>query len=318
MLASNIACNIRLYPHHIRTILRAHGKGFERSDVYVGGMSLQDISTTLPFDAYLAYMFGGFVQRMGCRIRPYETHPGETDRIIEEGMLRLEEVFKSDASKEEALTDVVSRLEGVEVDRTRERPEVAIFGDLYARDNQVLNQDLVHFIEAHGGEVITTPYTSYAKMVLRPYYWKWFLEGQYMHVLYTGAWMAALGQLEKKYFRLFQRILGESEPAYDDPPQTILSQYNVRVEHTGEAMDNLLKVYYIKKHHPDVALFVQTSPAFCCPGLITEAMAGEIEGRTGVPLVTVTYDGTGGSKNEVILPYLEYARQRVSRVRQHT
>ena len=311
MLASDVACNIRLYPHHIRTILRAHGEGFGLSDVYVGGMSLQDISATLPFDAYLAYMFGGFLQRMGCRIRPYELRPGETDRVMEAAMQRLEEVFLGDESKEEALADVVASLEAIEKDEARNRPEVAIFGDLYARDNHVLNQDLVHFIEAHGGEVITTPYTSYARMVLRPYYWKWFLEGQYMHVLYTGAWMAALGQLEKKYARLFQRILGESEPAYDDPPQAILSGYNVRVEQTGEAMDNLLKVYYIKKHHPDVALFVQASPAFCCPGLITEAMAREIQEKTGVPLVSVTYDCTGGGKNEVILPYLEYARRRV-------
>ena len=311
MLASNVACNIRLYPHHIRTILRAHGEGFAQSDVYVGGMSLQDISAALPFDAYLAYMFGGFLQRMACRIRPYELRPGETDRVVEAAMQRLEEAFQGDESKEEALADVVASLEAIEKDKARNRPEVAIFGDLYARDNHVLNQDLVHFIEAHGGEVITTPYTSYARMVLRPYYWKWFLEGQYMHVLYTGAWMAALGQLEKKYARLFQRILDESEPVYDDSPQAILSGYNVRVEQTGEAMDNLLKVYYIKKHHPDVALFVQASPAFCCPGLITEAMAREIQEKTGVPLVSVTYDGTGGGKNEVILPYLEYARRRV-------
>jgi hypothetical protein len=73
-------------------------------------------------------------------------------------------------------------------------------------------------------------------MVVRPYYWKWFLEGQYLHVVCTGAWMAALSHLEKKYFRLFQRILGESEPAYDASPQAILSECNVRVEHTGEAM----------------------------------------------------------------------------------
>lgn len=37
-------------------------------------------------------------------------------------------------------------------------------------------------------------------------------------------------------------------------------------------------------------------------------MAHEIEKKTGVPLVSVTYDGTGGTKNEVILPYLEYPR----------
>jgi hypothetical protein len=75
-------------------------------------------------------------------------------------------------------------------------------------------------------------------------------------------------------------------------------------------MENLLKVYYITKHHPRVALFVQASPAFCCPSLVTEAMAREIEKRTGVPVVSVTYDGTGGGKNDVILPYLEYPRAR--------
>ncbi|MCJ7629808.1 MAG: acyl-CoA dehydratase activase, partial [Longimicrobiales bacterium] len=259
MISSSVACNIRLYPHHIRTILRSHGKGFDRSEVYVGPISLQDISATLPFDAYLAYMFGGFVQRMGCRIRPYEIHGGETDRVIEEGMRVLEEAFESDRSKEEALDEVVSRFEAIKVAETERRPEVAIFGDLYSRDNRVLNQDLVRFIEPHGGEVITTPYTSYVKMVVRPYYWKWFLEGQYMSLLSTGALMTAVVHLEKKYFRIFERILGEPEPAYDASPQAILSEFNVRVEHTGEAMDNLLKVFYIKKHHPDVALFVQAS-----------------------------------------------------------
>ena len=310
MLASNIACNIRLYPHHIRTILRSHGKGFGRAEVYVGTISLQDISATLPLDAYLAYMFGGFLRRIGCKIRPYERHPGETDRVMEEGMALLERAFENGRSKEEALAEVVSRFETIEVFEGRTRPEVAIFGDLYSRDNQVLNQDLLRFIEAHGGEVITTPYTSYAKMVVRPYYWKWFLEGQYLNVLSTGALMAAVVRMEKKYFRHFERILGEPEPAYDASPQTILSEYNVRVEHTGESMDNLLKVFYIKKHHPDVALFVQASPAFCCPSLVTEAMAREIEEKSGVPMVSVTYDGTGGAKNEVILPYLEYPRGR--------
>jgi hypothetical protein len=75
-------------------------------------------------------------------------------------------------------------------------------------------------------------------------------------------------------------------------------------------MDNLLKVFYVTRHHPDVALFVQVSPAYCCPSLVTEAMTREIQEKTGVPVVSVTYDGTGGGKNDVILPYLEHARRR--------
>jgi predicted nucleotide-binding protein (sugar kinase/HSP70/actin superfamily) len=308
--AASIACNIHLYPHHTRTILEAHGGGFEKSEVYVGAITLQDISATLPFDAYLGYMFGGFIRRMGCRIRPYEKRRGETDRVIQEGMEKLVEAFEGDREKEEALAEVVSRFDTIECIEGEPRPEVAIFGDLYSRDNDVLNQGLIHFIETHGGEVITTPYTSYAKMVARPYYWKWFLEGKYKNVLSTGALMAAVGPLERKYFRYFEQILGGVEPAYDASAQEILSGYNVRVEHTGESMDNLLKIFYTTRHHPEVALFVQASPAFCCPSLVTEAMSRRIEEQTGVPLVSVTYDGTGGGKNEVILPYLEYPRGR--------
>jgi hypothetical protein len=37
-------------------------------------------------------------------------------------------------------------------------------------------------------------------------------------------------------------------------------------------------------------------------------MAHRIERVTGVPVVSVTYDGIGGSKNNVIIPYLAYAR----------
>ena len=165
MIASSIACNIRLYPHHIRTILQSHGNGFERSDVYAGAMSLQDISPTLPFDVYLAYMFGGFIRRMGCRIRPYEVNAGETDRSSRRESGRWREPSRATDQKRKLLPKWFPASRPSRSPTPQRRPEVALFGDLYSRDNEVLNQDLVHFIEAHGGEVITTPYTSYVKMV---------------------------------------------------------------------------------------------------------------------------------------------------------
>lgn len=313
--ASSIACNIRLYPQYVRDTLDRIGRGFERSEVYAGAVSLQDISPTLPFDAYLAYMFGGFLRRIGCRIRPYERRRGETDRALADGIARLARTFEEGSSKEAALADVVAAFQAIGCHDDDRRPEVAVFGDLYARDNDTLNQGLVHFIEAHGGEVITTPYTSYVKMIVRPYFWKWFLEGKYMNVVSTSALMTAVSPLERKFFPYFERVLGEREPAYDASPQSVLADYNVRLEHSGESMENLLKIFYTARHHPEVALFVQASPAFCCPSLITEAMAAEIERNTGVPVVSVTYDGSGGSKNEVILPYLEYPRGRGGRAR---
>jgi predicted nucleotide-binding protein (sugar kinase/HSP70/actin superfamily) len=288
----------------------------DKVGIYTGSLSFADISLKLPVNTYLAFMMGGLVRKVGCKLRPYEKIKGTTDRIIEQSMAILVEAFSGNRSKGEAVSEVVSLFEAIETDddgfaynSCRERPQVAIFGDLYARDNEVINQDLIHFIEEHGGEVITTPYSSFVKMIAKPYLRKWFIEGHYLGVLTSKAIYASVTRMEKKYYAYFRRILNEPVPVFNESAQKILSRYNLRIEHTGESMDNILKVFYIKQHYPDVSLFIQTSPAFCCPSLVTEAMAKEIEKKTGVPVVSITYDGTGGNKNEAIIPYLKFPRK---------
>ena len=87
-----------------------------------------------------------------------------------------------------------------------------------------------------------------------------------------------------------------------------LSRFGMVLEQEGESYENALKILHLVARHPDLALFVQTSPAFCCPALVTEALGSAIERITGVPIVTVTYDGTGSDKNSVIVPYIKYPR----------
>jgi predicted nucleotide-binding protein (sugar kinase/HSP70/actin superfamily) len=283
--------------------------------VYVGGLSLADISMRLPINTYLGYMFGGLLKKAGCKIRPYEKVAGSTDSVLRKSLDLLENAFLGRSSKKDAVAQVVSWLSSIERWSESEhvpRPKVAVFGDLYARDNDLMNQDLIRFIETNGGEIVTTPYSSYVKMIARPYLRKWFAEGEYWSVLWSKALLTTLTPVEKMYYKYFQRILGDPEPSYDASPEQILSGYNIRPENTGESMDNLLKIFYLKQHYPDIALFVQTSPAFCCPALVTEAMARTIEKYTQTPVLSITYDGTGGNKNDVIIPYLTYARRQIS------
>jgi predicted CoA-substrate-specific enzyme activase len=306
---SYLSCNIRLYPFHIRQILADQGDSLEEAAIYQGSITFADISFRAAKNAYFAYMIGGLLRKVGCRIRPYEVEKGLTDRILDKSVQMLEGAFAGKRPLENCLEEVISRFQWIET-RTEERPKVAIFGDLYSRDNEIMNQGLLHFIEAHGGEVITTPYNEYAKMVAASYFRKWFNEGKYFDMLTGRALLTAMTALEKRYRRLFQRILDEPEHSYDDDPQTILNRALISIENTGESTDNILKIHYILKHHPDVSLLVQASPALCCASLVTEAMKQRIEESTGVPVVSVTYDGTGGGKNEVIIPYLRYPRRR--------
>ena len=261
---------------------------------------------------YFAYMFGGMIRKIGCKIRPTERHQGDTDQVIAAAVEILRDAFLGYRSMAAAVDEVVSNFEAIDtMDPTRlpPRPKVAIFGDLYTRDNSVINQDLIHFIEANGGEVITTPYSELLKMISRPYLRKWLIEGHYLSAISSQALMATLKRKEKIYYTYFDRILKEPKPEYDEPAKDILAHYHVRLENTGESLDNILKIHYIKKHYPDVALFVQASPAFCCPALVTEAMAHEIERKTNTPVVSITYDGTGGIHNDVLIPYLKYPRR---------
>ena len=304
---SEVPCNIRLYPYKIKEMISSFGRDMAGAEVYAGEISFADVSLRAATNAYFAFMFGGLLRRMACRTRPYEKNPGAADRAVEAGIRTLEQAFLGLQDKEAAVIETVKRFEHIETVAGR-RPKVAIFGDLYARDNPVFNQDLISLIEACGGEALTTPYTDYAKMIAPAYFKKWFTEGRFASLLVNRGLLATMVYREKVYYRHFQKVLKEPEPVYDVAPEKILARFGMVGENTGESMDNILKIYYICRHHPEVALFVQTSPAFCCPSLITEAMAKTIEAQTGVPMVSITYDGTGGEKNRKIVPYLKFAQ----------
>ena len=307
---SDIACNIRMYPYHIQQILQQEGNGFEKSGVYLGELSLFDLSFKASTNAYFAYMFGGLLRSIGCKIRPYEINKGETDRTLSRALGIITRAFADGTSKEEALAGAIPLFAGIKTRNPGTRPKVAVFGDLYVRDNDVMNQGLVHYIEASGGEVVTTPYYKYIKIIANSYFKKWFKEGKYMSLISNKAMLVAMQAMEKKYFPYFGPLLQESDFMVSQSYENALEQYGIQPEHTGESMDNILKIHHILQEHPDLALLVQTTPAFCCPGMVTEAMAARIEAKTGVPIVSITYDVSGGSKNKVIVPFIRYFQRK--------
>jgi predicted nucleotide-binding protein (sugar kinase/HSP70/actin superfamily) len=302
--SSQLGCNIGAFPQVIQSILDARGGGFEKASVYVGQMTASDVSLRAVINQYLVLMLAGWLRRTGCRIRPYEVNAGETDAALEESLMEFVKVFEAGGNVSAAVRKTADRLTAIRR-MDGERPKVAVFGDLYARDNDVLSQDLVRLIERNGGEVITTPYTEYMKLISGAYIRKWFREGKYGQAAASRALLSLAKTLERKHIREFRRVLRlERRPVRRMAPGDVLGLYRVTDRHSGESFDNLLKVHRLIEDHPDIALFVQMSPAFCCPSLVTEAMSREIERNTGVPVVTITYDGTLSPKNGPVIPHL--------------
>jgi predicted CoA-substrate-specific enzyme activase len=304
MINSGLACNLSMFPHYMAKILNSAGDGLEKVNIYLGDLSFVDISMNTSINVYLAYMFGGYIRKIVCKIRPYEEYKGETDRIANKALDYLCKTIEKGESREEALKIVIAWFEAIKT-KPGKRPKVAIFGDLYARDNEVLNQDLVRLIEENGGEAITTPYSEYLKIISSPWLIRAFKEGRYLNAATMKFLRNIIPLVENKYYKYFQKLIDEEPVKHVNDIEEKLNHFNVKISNSGESLENLLKIFHIAEQHPDLTLFVQTNPAYCCPSLVTESMAAKIEKLTGIPVLSIEYDGTLGKKNENVIPFLK-------------
>lgn len=307
MIESPVSCNLGMFINYMSKLLKEQKPKYRKIRVYHGNISFVDISINASLNSYLAFLFGGYMRKIECKLRPYEMIKGQTDEVVKKSMKLLYETFENGNSKEEALKQVLEWVKTIEV-KQEQRPKVAIFGDLYARDNDVFNQNLIRFIEDNGGEAITTPYSEYVKIMFFASNSRIFKEGFYITAAMRRMLIAVASQMEEKYLKYFNTILNEPITKPLKSFKNKLELFNLNDSYNGESLDNVLKIMHLKEQYPDIAFFVQTNPSYCCPSLVTEAMTARMEKISGVPIVTIEYDGTSAGKNEDIIPFLKYAK----------
>lgn len=307
LIKSDLSCNLSMFPYYTKKLLKNYGKGLEQTGVYIGDPVFYDLSLQTAINAYLAYMFGGYIRKIGCLIRPYENIKGRTDIAMTKAFTVLYEVFKNGTSKDRALAQIMDDFEAIEK-KPADRPKVAIFGDLYVRDNDLMNQNLIRTIEEHGGEVITTPYSEFLKIIVEPLYERRFKEGRYLEYAKIRFLASLIPFVEEKFNPFFHRFIKNPVNGKNMNAENWLDQFGLHLLHAGETVENLLKIHLLIHQYPDIALFIHANPSYCCPSLVTGALTERIEEITGIPVVTIEYDGTAGFKNEDIIPYLKFRR----------
>ncbi|HEY6333535.1 MAG TPA: activator of (R)-2-hydroxyglutaryl-CoA dehydratase [Blastocatellia bacterium] len=194
-------CRFGMYEAEYRLALR--NAGFDGFRVMLfqqsGGLSQSEAEAGLELnlDFFLAILnamnMGDLANDVGFQIRPFETNPGETDRVLEECMDYLHEVFKTrrqfqlegrigafiknlpkvggsaeyigkfldqlyGSDYTDALKSMGQRLGAVKVDRTRVKPIVKITGEFWAQTTEGDgNFNMFKFLEREGAQVIVEP-----------------------------------------------------------------------------------------------------------------------------------------------------------------
>lgn len=306
MMESYLSCNLHQFPAYIKKLLNDKSDSLAKTDVYIGQMSLHEIGLKTSINAYLSYMFSGYIRKIGCRIRPYETIKGLTDKVIQESLDRLYDTILHNKEVKPALEEIISAFENIPIKKEK-RPKVAIFGDLYVRDNDVLNQNIIHLIEEHGGEAYPTTFTEFLKITSGATLDRMYYENLYMDAFILQSLRKFVPPIyEKMYFPYFNRILQEPPTVWCNGQDEQLKKVKMDYRMAGESVENVLKLINLAERYPEIVLFIQTNPSYCCPSLITEGMSAHIERLTGIPIISIEYDGTEGNKNEDLIPYLKF------------
>jgi predicted nucleotide-binding protein (sugar kinase/HSP70/actin superfamily) len=146
-----------------------------------GGLELN-----MPFllGALWAIVLTDVVQDMEYQVRPYEVHPGETNRVVHECVEYLYEVFRKrpEHGKKagtllwqlttnyftDAMREVRRRFDAIEVDRLRVKPLVKITGEFYLQTTEgEANYNIHHWLESEGAEVYPAAITTWFDYLMR-------------------------------------------------------------------------------------------------------------------------------------------------------
>jgi predicted nucleotide-binding protein (sugar kinase/HSP70/actin superfamily) len=296
-----MACNFPQFPIFADMAFRAAGlKGLK-----VGLVNTMNPGAVLPQTLSIRMLesniAGSVLSKLACRVRPYETNPGQTDGVLREAGKILAAAVAEGADLRRALGGVVSRFREIPRDESRGRkPRIGLLGDLYAKYNDLVNQGIQALVERLGGELVLSSPTEY------PFH---FYDADVRLHGDDPRHLRLLRSIEQRYEKPAEDLIGDlAEPDFTECVR-LSEEHGIGHYIVGETSINVGRALYYASHGL-VDAILHVNPMFCCPGVVTASIYRKIQEDFGLPIVDIFYDGTG-SPNGILIPHLHYLREKL-------
>jgi len=237
---------------------------------------------------------GDYITKLAQKTRPYELEPGETNRMIEAWVVRLEQDFEARRDPRDTLAAAARALVRRPL-RQERKPLVGVVGEIYVRSEPFSNAFVVDAIEKAGGEAWVSPigewilYTVWAQRKLGKARGETLLERFADEI--SNRFME---RKDRVYHELMHPYLPDRlEPAVDEVIELGLPY--IPKEFEGESVMTIGRA--LKFHQDGADLVVNAAPFGCMHGHISGALLDKYSRETGFPVVTNFYDGTPGNTN---------------------
>jgi predicted CoA-substrate-specific enzyme activase len=113
-------------------------------------------------NAWKGFVVADYLRKIYRETRPYEINKGDSDKLYDESLKRLEHCIENGAKGlHKVLTSIASDFVSIKVDKSKRRPVVAIIGEIFMRDNASCNGNIANRLEDLGVEVNIGPFSEW-------------------------------------------------------------------------------------------------------------------------------------------------------------
>lgn len=148
--------------------------GFTNTPVIsLSGGRVEDVNALdLNFDALkkmgMAVLYGDTLLRVVHRMRPYELNPGDTDRLHQEWIGKINKNVANGKRSEfrRNIKLIVEQFDKIPVDENLKKPRVGIVGEILVKYHPGANNHLVQTIEENGGEAVIPDILDFVQYTL--------------------------------------------------------------------------------------------------------------------------------------------------------
>ena len=303
-------CRFGQYAPMLGKILRDIGYG----DVQILSPTSKNSYADLGWRALVA---ASVLRKALHRKRPYETIPGSSDKVYEEGIADLCSTIEQGCSHNGCQLDAIVAV----MRRSREKfariavryddsvPLIGVVGEIFCRLNTFSNEDLIRKLESYGAQawlsdipewIMYTNSEQLRKLKLQGQYWsmemlkariRWYVQERDEHAITEPFKQDFAGSEEPDVYEVFE---------YARP-------YLPNDGALGEMVLSVGKAAYLAKHGADG--IIDISPFTCMNGIVSEAVYPKLsKDYGGIPIRNFYFDGTQSELDRDLGIYMELAR----------
>ncbi len=236
------------------------------------------------------------LKRALLRVRPYEVTPGSADSLFKKWLDEFEKALEEGSSLPNQARKAAAEFKRFPTKDIPRKPLVAVFGEIYVRNDDYANDETIKKVEALGAEVIYTPLTEWFDYVNHSYIEKSKQNRKTASVIKGKAIGMVITKVKRAVEKPFDSLL-ESTP-HASASQIMKASTPYMAENIGGEAVLCIGTPIALLEHGGIDGAVNVYPFNCLPGTVVSAVSRRIKrDKPGLPWLNLAFDGQEDTDN---------------------